>query len=96
MREISRVDAYLAYMETLEMPTVGRISQSYTSDSFARMGLPEGVYPEGVYGFKDEHGSTILIIPDPASIERLIREHGAFTEEDWLMLNAVILLEAVK
>lgn len=92
----TRAQSYLDFLETLELPTVGRASQRYCELVFKDLGLPQGVYPEGTWGHRDDGGrSCILMIEDLAALERLVREQGGLTEDDWNMVNATLLMETV-
>lgn len=91
----SRAHIYIAFLETLEIPTSGHVSSKYYDNTLLELGLPMGAYPDGTYGYMRADLSCILVIPDIAAMERLLREHGALSEEDWTLVNTILLLEAV-
>lgn len=91
----TRAQSYLDFLETLELPTVGRASQRYCDLMLRDLGLPEGTYPEGTWGHRYGGGVCILMIEDLAALERLVREQGGLTEDDWNMVNATLLMETV-
>lgn len=81
---MTRLSAYLHTQSSLSWGPVNCVTESWWDSRLYEMGATFLAYPEGCHSLLD---NSHYLYMEPEMVEKLVRELGLLTEEEWTFLN---------